>query len=87
MSNWGDQYIEDTAVFASLLMIGARRLPEVIGQLNIENARIVLQSIRSACDEFEKALDAVPPRVLSPEEYEAKVEAGKKIKLDPGGKY
>lgn len=79
MDNWEDKFTEAMAVFSSILTITAKMAPKAIETLDVQQAREMIGQVVSASSELNKVLETRPPRILSPEEYEAKVASGNKI--------
>ena len=79
-----DEFFDELVTFASTLQIEAKFISQ---NMEPDKVRVVIQVIRGSCDKLETALNKLPPRLLTEEEYQDKVAAGKKIKLAEGGNH
>lgn len=77
-----EEFDEACALFAGTLVDNGLHWKDYYGAAYSTRMRDCIKNVRAACDEMEKVLnkdDERPVKELSPEEYEAKKEAGKKI--------
>lgn len=85
------EFDEACLAFVGILIANASNWKGYFGAAYSTRMRECIKSVRAACDDMEIILDADdkrPVKELTPEEYEAKVAAGKKLTFspDPGSK-